>query len=151
QNIIPTTFFKTNTWAAPWLGVIGAIFIFVCGLAYLEWRRRAALKAGEGYGEGHINEPEPIAKEKLVNPWIAITPLVVVGVLNKLFTGWVTQAYGSTYEVSFPGLDHPLSITVSSVAAIWAVEGALIIGILTVLLFAFRTVGEKFAEGSKSA
>jgi H+/gluconate symporter-like permease len=22
QNIIPTTFFKTNTWAAPWLGVI---------------------------------------------------------------------------------------------------------------------------------
>jgi H+/gluconate symporter-like permease len=25
QNIIPTTFFKTNTWAAPWLGVIGAL------------------------------------------------------------------------------------------------------------------------------
>ena len=24
QNIIPTTFFKTDTWAAPWLGVIGA-------------------------------------------------------------------------------------------------------------------------------
>jgi H+/gluconate symporter-like permease len=42
QNIIPTTFFKTNTWAAPWLGVIGAVFIFVIGLAYLEWRRRQA-------------------------------------------------------------------------------------------------------------
>ena len=24
QNIIPTTFFKTTTWAAPWLGIIGA-------------------------------------------------------------------------------------------------------------------------------
>jgi H+/gluconate symporter-like permease len=23
QNIIPTTFFNTNNWAAPWLGVIG--------------------------------------------------------------------------------------------------------------------------------
>ena len=31
QNIIPTTFFNTNTWAAPWLGVIGAVFILVVG------------------------------------------------------------------------------------------------------------------------
>src|SRR5678815_1518718 len=50
QNIIPTTFFKTNTWAAPWLGLIGAIFILITGMAYLEWRRRSALAAGEGYG-----------------------------------------------------------------------------------------------------
>src|SRR4249920_3422766 len=42
QNIIPTTFFKTNTFAAPWLGVIGAVFILVAGLTYLEWRRRRA-------------------------------------------------------------------------------------------------------------
>src|SRR3954467_12829584 len=34
QNIIPTTFFKTNTWAAPWLGTIGAIFILLVGMAY---------------------------------------------------------------------------------------------------------------------
>ena len=46
QNIIPTTFFKTNGWAAPWLGVIGAVFILVVGLAYLEWRRRAAAARG---------------------------------------------------------------------------------------------------------
>ena len=36
QNIIPTTFFKTDTWAAPWLGLIGAVFILIVGLAYLE-------------------------------------------------------------------------------------------------------------------
>ena len=40
QNIIPTTFFKTTTWAAPWLGVIGALFILVIGLAY--WRAAGA-------------------------------------------------------------------------------------------------------------
>ena len=50
QNIIPTTFFKTDTWAAPWLGVIGAVFILIVGLLYLEWRRRQAAAAGEGYG-----------------------------------------------------------------------------------------------------
>jgi len=32
QNIIPTTFFKTDTWAAPILGTIGAIFILSVGL-----------------------------------------------------------------------------------------------------------------------
>jgi H+/gluconate symporter-like permease len=58
QNIIPTTFFKTDIYAAPWLGVIGAVFILICGLSYLEWCRRRAAAAGEGYGEGHTNEPE---------------------------------------------------------------------------------------------
>ena len=31
QNIIPTTYFKTTTGAAPMLGIVGAIFILVCG------------------------------------------------------------------------------------------------------------------------
>ena len=47
QNIIPTTFFKTTAWAAPALGVIGAIFIIVVGLTYLEWRRKTAAARGE--------------------------------------------------------------------------------------------------------
>src|ERR1044072_5470156 len=38
QNIIPTTFFKTTTWAAPWLGLIGSVFILVIGLLYIEKR-----------------------------------------------------------------------------------------------------------------
>src|SRR3954467_3864104 len=48
QNIIPTTFFKTDTWAAPILGTIGALFILLVGMAYLEWRRRQAAAAGGG-------------------------------------------------------------------------------------------------------
>ena len=151
QNIIPTTFFKTDAFAAPWLGIIGSIFIFVLGMAYLEWRRRQALAANEGYGAGHTNEPQPIADSKLVNPWIAILPLVLVAVLNKVFTIFVNNSYGKTYDISMPGLDKPIGVTISSVAAIWAVEGALVVGILAVFVFAFRTVTEKFAEGSKSA
>jgi len=151
QNIIPTTFFKTDAYAAPWLGIIGSIFIFILGMAYLEWRRRQALVAGEGYGTGHTNEPEPIADSKLVNPWIAILPLVLVAVLNKVFTIFVNSSYGKTYDISMPGLDKPIGVTISSVAAIWAVEGALLIGIIAVFVFAFRTVTEKFADGSKSA
>lgn len=58
QNVIPTTFFGTNIYAAPFLGIIGAIFVLCMGLAYLEWRRRAAAKAGEGFlGFGVDNTP----------------------------------------------------------------------------------------------
>ncbi|HYZ30726.1 MAG TPA: GntP family permease, partial [Crenalkalicoccus sp.] len=151
QNIIPTTFFGTDTWAAPVLGTIGAGFILVVGLTYLNWRRRQAASAGEGYGEGHTNEPEPVASERLPHPAVAILPLVVVGVLNKVLTSLIVAYYGTRSEVALPGLDHPLVTQVSSVAAIWAVLGALLAGILTVLIFAYREVAARFAEGSKAA
>jgi H+/gluconate symporter-like permease len=151
QNIIPTTFFKTDTWAAPILGTIGAIFILFAGITYLEWRRRQAAVAGEGYGEGHTNEPEPVTEERLAHPGIAILPLIVVGVMNKVFTSLINTYYGATNEVTLAGMSKPLVTQVSSVAAIWAVEGALLMGIFTVLLFAFRPVQKRFAEGTKAA
>src|SRR6201993_2210164 len=79
QNIIPTTFFKTDGMAAPVLGSIGGIYILIIGIIYLEWRRRQARAAHEGYGSGHINEPEVVETGNLVNPAIAILPLFVVG------------------------------------------------------------------------
>lgn len=50
QNIIPTSFFGTNAWAAPWLGLIGSLFIIAVGLIYLERQRRKAQAKNEGYG-----------------------------------------------------------------------------------------------------
>src|SRR6516162_7598379 len=122
QNIIPTTFFKTTTWAAPWLGVVGAVFIFIVGLAYLEWRRHQAFVKGEGYGKYHVNEPEPISDEALPNPVIALLPLVVVGVMNKLITGWIPQFYPESYTLDLAHNGHPTVVQVSPVTAIWAVE-----------------------------
>ncbi len=151
QNIIPTTFFKTDGWAAPWLGLIGSIVILVLGLTYLNWRRRKAQAAGEGYGINLVNEPEPYREEKLPNPWIAIAPLMLVGVSNKVFTGLVQSYYGTTHTAELPGLAKPVVTQVASVAAVWAVQGALLLGILTVVILAFKPIKERFAEGSKSA
>jgi H+/gluconate symporter-like permease len=150
QNIIPTTFFQTNTWAAPWLGLIGSVFILVVGMAYLEWRRRAAAAAGEGYGTDLRNEPEPFEETNLPNPWIALSPLVVVGVTNRLFTGLVPKFYGSSYEMALAGA-KPVLTDVGKAGAIWAVEAALLLGILTVLVFAWKPVVSRFAEGTKAA
>ena len=149
QNIIPTTFFNTTTWAAPVLGLLGSVFVFGLGLAYIENRRHAAQLRGEGYGKDLLNEPEPFEQEELPSPWIAITPLVVVGVTNFLFTYLVPRAYGVKHEVTLGG--HAIVTPIGPVAAIWAVEGALLLGILTVFIFAWRPVLAKFADGSKAA
>ena len=155
QNIIPASFFGTTAWAAPVLGTLGGVFILGVGLAYLEWRRRKALAAGEGYGDAAtlVNEPASFAGGRLANPLIAILPLVLVGVSNKLFTGLIPRFYGQTHEFvpAVIGTPAPVVQEVSKVAAIWAVEGALLVGIATVLAFAWKPVIASFAEGTKSA
>jgi H+/gluconate symporter-like permease len=157
QNIIPTSYFKTTTAAAPILGLSGAIFIFVTGIAYLEWRRRQALASGEGYGEGHINEPPPIDTTHLASPFIAFLPLIVVFVANVVlggfpgvFTGLIDRAYGVSYDLTL-AMDKAIPTPVAPIRAIWAVEGALILGILVVFAFAFSSLAKTFAEGSKAA
>ncbi len=153
QNIIPAPFFGTDAWAAPWLGTIGAVFILALGMTYLEWRRRTALRNGEGYGDKLLNEPAPFQGGKLAHPVIAILPLLLVGVTNKLFTNWIPQVYGTQHEFvpAVIGSAAPVVQEVSKVAAIWAVEGALLVGILSVLVFAWRSVFAGFAEGTRSA
>ncbi|EJW10275.1 D-beta-hydroxybutyrate permease [Rhodovulum sp. PH10] len=151
QNIIPTTFFKTTTWAAPWLGTLGGLFILGVGLLYLDWRRRSAKRAGEGYGTGHINEPEPVSTDNLPHPAIAILPLVLVLVLNFVFTHLIPQFYGATSSVTLVEGAKPIVQPVSGVVAIWAVEGALLCGILVVVAFGFKQIAGRFAAGSQAA
>ena len=84
---------------------------------------------------------------------IALLPLVMVGVMNKVLTVAIPELYGKS--VSFVpaviGKATPVVQQISSIAAIWAVEGALLLGIATVLLFAWKSVSVKFAEGTKTA
>lgn len=100
QNIIPTSFFGTNAWAAPWLGLIGSLFIILFGLLWLERQRRKAQASGEGYGTDLQNEPETPDDINLPHPLIAIAPLLLVGVLNLLFTHWIRS--GTVPAMSSP-------------------------------------------------
>ncbi|MNU96224.1 Citrate transporter [compost metagenome] len=156
QNIIPSSFFGTTGWAAPWLGVIGTVVILVLGMSYLEWRRRAAAAKGEGYagiGEELRNEPEVFHGDKLAHPLVAILPLLLVGVANFLLTRWIPGFYGETQSFVPAVIGNPAPVVqeVSKMAAIWAVQGALLLGILSVIAFAWKPVVGAFAEGTKSA
>ena len=153
QNIIPTRFFGTTAGAAGWLGTIGAVWIFIWGMLYLEWRRRTAAKAGEGYGTTNlVNEPEPVDTASLVNPWIAILPLFVVGISNVIFTRIILpRYYGETSTVILHQGATPIVQVVKSWIGVWSVEAALVLGILTVFIFSFKELSKKFIEGSKAA
>ena len=155
QNIIPTSFFKTTIYAAPWLGTIGAAIILVAGLTFLDWRRRRARAAGEGYGTNLVNEPEPFEHGRLAHPIIAILPLVVVGVWNRLLTAVIPGFYGESHSFipAVTGQVVPVVQDVSKFAAIWAVEGALVAGILARLRGSRLEAGgrSRFAEGSQQS
>ena len=151
QNIIPTTFFGTTSWAAPWLGLIGALIIVGGGLVYLERAKHRALAAGEGYGERLRNEPETPDDVALPHPLLALAPLVLVGVLNLLFTHWVPRWFDPVTVIDLPGLATPVELDISNLTALWAVQGALLAGILFVLVCAFTRVRRRLAEGSTTA
>ncbi len=167
QNIIPTTFFKTTGWAAPSLGVIGSIATLAAGLVFLEWRRRSAMAKGEGYEAATpVGSPgaatasaatataPSAARIGLPHPLLSVAPLVLVGVANfvltKLIPGWYGDNYALTAD-ALPGLHAPVTLTIKSVIGIWAVEGALLLGILLTIATAFPRIRDTFADGTKAA
>ncbi|MFD3448123.1 GntP family permease [Microbacteriaceae bacterium 4G12] len=162
QNVIPTTFFKTNIYAAPTLGIIGAIFVFVVGIFYLESRRKKAEAAGEGYlgFDGEIaaaqdqalpqEDVAPIpshSKQKLSRQLLAFVPLILVGVMNKIFTIYLPKWYPNGFDFEAIGLKAFGKIQLPSVLAIWSVEMALLIGIITTLLYNWKQVKVNFQAG----
>ena len=158
QNIIPTTFFKTTGWAAPWLGVIGSVAMLTAGLIYLEWRRRTVMATGEGYGgsaaEANADNQPKAPRSGLPHPLLSIAPLVLVGVVNFALTKMIPHWYGDNYALTadaLPGLHSAINLPIKGVIGIWAVEGALLLGIVFVVVTAFGRVRDAFAEGTKAA
>ncbi len=84
-------------------------------MTYLEWRRRQAAAADEGYGEGHINEPAPVDVTHLPPAAIAFLPLIVVFVVNLIlggfpgvFHGLIDKSYGANYDLKL-AMDHVIA------------------------------------------
>lgn len=152
QNIIPTSFFKTDTWAAPKLGVVGAAFVLAVGMAYLGYRRRQALARGEGYGADEAPAAEAAPAAAPVNPLVAFLPLLLVGLLNLAFTRALPKLYGASVDLAAAaGVKDAPAIDVSKVVALWAVECALLVGIAAIVATAFPRVRDHFAKGAAVA
>ncbi|HJV17945.1 MAG TPA: GntP family permease [Bacillales bacterium] len=161
QNVIPIAFFKTDIYAAPTLGIIGAIFVLTVGLLYLEMRRKKAEKAGEGYygfgsenaaalEEYKLNEnmavPDLTSQQSVARQILAFIPLVLVGITNKLFITYIPKWYPNGFDFSAIGL-KAYSVDVAASAAVWAIELALVVGIITSIAFDWKRVSLNFKDG----
>ncbi len=87
QNLIPMQYYGTEATAAPIMGIVATIFMFVSGYLYLTWRQKKLEAAGIGFTEptnvkaSETNEEN----EKLPSPLLSLLPLIsVIVTLNIL-------------------------------------------------------------------
>ncbi|WP_400164511.1 GntP family permease [Brevibacillus sp. TJ4] len=151
QNIIPTSYFGTDAYAAPLVGIIGAILVFGAGMYWLERRRKQAVASGEGYGEGHVNEPDLNEGQNrtYMSIWLAILPLVIVLVGNFVLSRG-SLSVGNWYDPGMLAENFNIA-NVSTVTSSWALIIALSLGVIAALLINVKEVKNKLAAGLSTA
>ncbi|MEG9529839.1 GntP family permease [Mannheimia indoligenes] len=130
-NAIPMPFFNTNAFAAPGLGLIGAMIMFVGGWLWLQSRANKAAALGEGYGEHESESNEDLSiLEKNVMPFgLALLPLVLVIAINALFTyGIFPNMDFSSLQESFPNLN------IKGKTGLWAIIASLLIACVVLIV-----------------
>lgn len=153
QNIIPTAFFATGTWAAPILGMSSGLTIFLVGWAWLVYRQRQAAQLNEGYGVHTANEPEAKAEQQLPKPILAFFPLIVVLLMNLYLSNPFKWSWGYQWneEILLPFNVLKLSLlstSVDKVRAIWSLNSALVLGIVLAILIGHKQL---FRSGGLAA
>ncbi|WP_154939418.1 GntP family permease [Bacilliculturomica massiliensis] len=132
QNAIPMTYFGTDAFAAPILGIVAALIMLFGGMFWLTSRLKKAKANGEGYGN-HPNENLKVMDPSKLPPFsTSIIPIIVVIAANFAFSKWVLPAGDSSY------LEEGYGTTFGSVVGTWSLVIALIIGIVLVVIFNFK-------------
>ena len=133
QNTIPMKYFGTDVFAAPILGIIAALIMFIGGMAWLTTRIKHAMAKGEGYGD-HPNETlAQIDHSNLPSFGTAIIPVIAVIVVNFVLSKVVFVAANADKYAYLEG--KPYNTALASVAGTWALVIALIVGIILVIIF----------------
>jgi H+/gluconate symporter-like permease len=138
QNAIPIPYYNTNVFAAPILGIIGGLVMFIGGWLWLQSRARKANAAGEGYGqhdEEDVGGISSTAKEtEALNTHhtsftVAIIPLVLVIGLNALLTYVVFPSIDfSSLQTQFPDLNIAGSL------GLWSIILSLVVACVVLIL-----------------
>ncbi len=131
QNAIPMPFFGTNAYAAPILGIVGGLGMFIGGMTWLGYRAKKAKAAGEGYGDHPDEQIVEFDEASLPSFGLSILPIVLVLVINFILSKYVFVAgkYNGEYLTKEPYLTK-----LSSVAGIWSLVIALVIAIVITIV-----------------
>ena len=80
NNIIPTEVLGTSSTAAPVLGVIGAIVMFVLGTLYLQIMVNKSVKKGEGFDESTVKkiDEQEFLEQEAVPTILGFLPMIIL-------------------------------------------------------------------------
>lgn len=133
QNAIPSQYFETNTFAAPGIGLICSIAMFVLGMLWFKYALKKAHDKGETYGDHHDKIAE-ISNEDLPNVYVSIAPIVIVILFNYLCVAHVFPDIDTSYlaQKKFGG------VSLKHVASNWAIIVALFSAVIFLIVAHFK-------------
>ena len=147
QNIIPSSYFGTSTWAGVGTGFFATILFLAMSMGWLNFRAKSLQNKGEGYG-GHIEEQK--RKNRRLPSWqMSLIPLLMVIFINIILSNPFNLEWGFHWDENILENFLPLNLnllaaSVGKVQAIWSITVALIFSSIAAVF-----VGRKKFFGSK--
>lgn len=145
QNIIPTAYFGTTTWAAPITGLLSAVVYFAITWVWLTYRAKKLMAQGQGYGNFTLNEPDKIDESGMPSWKLSIVPLASVVLVNLFMSNpfhW-SWAFSWNQQALEPFKALHLSLLtpdVGKVQAIWSLDVALVVGIILAIAVGYKQI-----------
>ncbi len=130
QNIIPSSYFGTSTWAGAGIGLFATVLFMLISLGWLTYRTKKLQGGGEGYGT-HTDERR--RREKVLPPWqFSLLPLLMVIVINMFLSNPFGWEWGFHWDEAALSAFLPFKLSlitsgVGKVQAIWSISVALVL------------------------
>jgi H+/gluconate symporter-like permease len=156
QNQIPTQFFGTTSFAAPGLGIMGSLVIFVLGMLWLNRCAAVAKRNGEGFGpvlptdEVSKSSQPDASTRSLPSAIAALAPIVCVIALTFVFSQLIIPKWDGSYlsEEQFG------KTTLARVTNGWSTILSMVIALILITALHFRSTERlkaSLTSGARSA
>lgn len=144
QNVIPMSYFGTDAFAAPFIGIIASLLMFALGMIWLNYRARKAKLSDEGYGTFPADQTLLAADSKeLPSILLAVLPILIIFIVNLYLSKIHYPKADSTYLSNY-------GLSLNNVAGTWSVIISIVLGILFILIVQFKklhNLRELLSEG----
>ena len=147
QNIIPSSYFGTSTWAGVGIGLFATVVCMAISMGWLTYRTKSLQAKGEGYGQQAETQAR---RDRTIPSWqLSLIPLLMVIVINVILSNPFHWEWGFHWNESSLETFAPLKLTllaasVGKVQAIWSISVALILSSI-----AAAYIGRKRYRNSK--
>ena len=130
QNVIPMSYFGTDTFAAPVIGIIASIIMFTLGMLWLTKRAKDARRNGEGYGN-HKYIHKIDESETLPSILISVIPILIIFITNFVLSKFYFPNTNGDYLKQY-------GITLDKVSGTWSVIIAIVVAIVYIIIINFK-------------